>query len=257
MTDHIVTECDLQAYVDDQLDTSGRLEVADYLVRHPEVAVRVLKDLNIRDAMRALADNSEQPIGPGIEDIARQVGEALSRSRRFLGLRRFASVAAVLALGVTVGLGGWQNNNITPPASAAVPVLIEEALMSHETAVVRSHMRSQPQVPHFDPVDVRKATRINVPTLPAGWRVIDVQLFPSDYGPSLQIVMDAGKKAPVSLFAARAATELPEAPQTATLNGEVLAYWARKGTVYVLTGEYSQAFLAAHAADLADNQDAG
>ena len=40
-----ITECDLQAYVDDQLDAAGRLEVADYLVRHPEAAARVLADL--------------------------------------------------------------------------------------------------------------------------------------------------------------------------------------------------------------------
>ena len=43
-----ITECDLQAYVDDQLDPAGRLEVADYLVRHPDVAARVLEDLGFR-----------------------------------------------------------------------------------------------------------------------------------------------------------------------------------------------------------------
>ena len=36
MAEIIITETELQAYVDDQLDAMGRLEVADYLVRHPD-----------------------------------------------------------------------------------------------------------------------------------------------------------------------------------------------------------------------------
>lgn len=161
-----------------------------------------------------------------------------------------AGIVAAVALGV-----GKLNMGVAPTVQA-MPVFIEEALMSHKTALVRSHMKSQPEIPHFDPADVRSATHINVPVLPAGWRVLDVQLFPSDYGPSLQLVIDAGERAPVSLFAARAVTGLPETPRTQVVDGETIAYWARKGTVYVLTGVESQDFLQKHAADLANNQDA-
>jgi anti-sigma factor RsiW len=256
MTDVAITECDLQAYVDDQLDAAGRLEVADYLVRHPEIAARVLADLGMRDAMRALAGSTERPVPPRLMESVRRVDGALYRSRLFARLGRVLSLAAVVLATVSISFGGWRNVTISQPARAAVPVLIEEALMSHKTALIRAHMRSQPEIPHFDPGDVRLATHISVPTLPTGWRIIDVQLFPSDYGPSLQIVIDAGLKTPVSLFAARASTELPETPRTESVDGEAIAYWARKGTVYVLTGAHSQAFLAEHAADLANNQDA-
>lgn len=256
MTDVAITECDLQAYVDDQLDAVGRLEVADYLVRHPDVAARILNDLRIRDAMRAMAGMADAPIAARLQDSARRLDGALYRHRLFSRLGRVMALAAVVVAAVAINFNGWHSVQITPPAKAAMPVFIEEALMSHKTALVRAHMKSQPEIPHFDPADIRTATHINVPTLPKGWKIMDVQLFPSDYGPSLQIVINAGEKAPVSLFAARASTGLPETPETRIVNGEPIAYWAREGTVYVLTGAHSQAFLSEHAADLANNQDA-
>jgi len=255
MTESGITECDLQAYIDEQLDAAGRLEVADYLVRNLDVAARVLEDLRNRDAMRALAGGRAAESAPRLAAAAKRLDTALSRQRLITRLSQMTALAAALLAFVTIGLAYRQNGHIVTPAKAAVPVFIEEALMSHRTALVRSHMRSQPEVPHFDPSDVRHATHINVPRLPNGWRILDVQLFPSDYGPSLQIVIDAGQKQPISLFAARASMGLPGRPTLKTVDGDELAYWAREGTVYVLTGVQSKPFLAAAAADLADNQD--
>ena len=165
MAELTITECELHAYVDDQLDAMGRLEVADYLVRNPDVAARVLADLSVRDAMRALAERDEQPVPQRVHDSARKVEGALHRSRLFRrlsgGLAMAAGIVAAVALGV-----GKLNMGVAPTAQA-MPVFIEEALMSHKTALVRSHMKSQPEIPHFDPADVRSATHINVPVLPA------------------------------------------------------------------------------------------
>ena len=52
MTDPI-TETDLHAFVDDQLEVTRRIEVEDYLAGHPEVAARVMADLRTRDALAA------------------------------------------------------------------------------------------------------------------------------------------------------------------------------------------------------------
>jgi anti-sigma factor RsiW len=254
-----ITEFELQAYVDDQLDPVGRLEVADYLVRHPDVAARVLADLRARDAMRALAFGLPGHVSARIEQSAGRLDGALARARMARRLGRFMALAAIVVLGLSIvaTTAYWRDWRIVAPAQAAVPVFIEEALMSHRTALVRAHMRSQPEIPRFDPADVRHATRIAVPQMPRGWHVLDVQLFPSDYGPSLQIVIDAGQKTPISLFAARASVGLPDRPTVRTVDGNEMAYWSREGTVYVLTGGGSARFLAASASDLADNQDAG
>ena len=50
MTDPI-TETDLHAFVDGQLDVARRIEVEDYLAGHPEIAARVMADMRARDAL--------------------------------------------------------------------------------------------------------------------------------------------------------------------------------------------------------------
>ena len=47
-----VSEADLNAYVDDQLEIVRRLAVERYLTGNPRLAARVIADLRARDALR-------------------------------------------------------------------------------------------------------------------------------------------------------------------------------------------------------------
>lgn len=249
-----ITECDLQAYVDDQLDAAGRLEVADYLVRHPDIATRVLADLRLRDAIRALAKEDGKEVPVRIVEEARRLDAVLGKKRYFGRLRRLAPLAATMAVAM-IFAGAWQYLDWTPRARATVPPLVQEALISQKTAEIRAQMPSQPETTHLDAKAMRRATRIEVPELPANWRILDAQLFPSDYGPSLQMVIDTGEDEPVSLFAARTSTDLPEEPQTEIVDGQAVGYWSHEGTGYALMGDQSPELIAAHAEDLASSQD--
>ena len=249
-----ITECDLQAYVDDQLDAAGRLEVADYLVRHPDLAARVLADLRVRDAMRALAGVGEEPISRAIEEQARRLDTVLSRKHVLARFMRAGPVAAVFAIAAVVA-GISYNAEISPTARAAVPALVQEALISQKTAQIRAQMPSQPETTHFDRRAVQKATAIALPELPADWRILDAQLFPSDYGPSLQMTIDTGGEEPVSLFAARTSEEVSDEPQTQVVDGQTVGYWSHNGTVFALTGDEPTERIAEHAEDLASRQD--
>ncbi|MGK0631806.1 anti-sigma factor family protein, partial [Bordetella bronchiseptica] len=61
-----MTEIDLNAYVDGQLDPARRIEVEDFLSRHPEEAMRVMADLRQRDALRwALGASQQAPAESG------------------------------------------------------------------------------------------------------------------------------------------------------------------------------------------------
>ncbi|RUU56499.1 anti-sigma factor, partial [Mesorhizobium sp. M7A.T.Ca.TU.009.01.1.1] len=44
-----VTDIDLDAYVDDQVDVTRRIEVEAFLSARPEAAARVMSDLRTRD----------------------------------------------------------------------------------------------------------------------------------------------------------------------------------------------------------------
>ena len=58
MGEHI-TEADLQAYVDGQLDMASRVEVEAYLQAHPEAAARVMEQLKLSDEVRLFLAEDE------------------------------------------------------------------------------------------------------------------------------------------------------------------------------------------------------
>src|SRR4051812_9508923 len=63
MTDPI-TETDIHAFIDGQLDVARRIEVEDYLARHPEVAARVMADMRARDALALAFGGGAAPPPP-------------------------------------------------------------------------------------------------------------------------------------------------------------------------------------------------
>lgn len=54
-----VTDIDLDAYVDDQVDVTRRIEVEAFLSARPEAAARVMSDLRTRDELRVALAGSK------------------------------------------------------------------------------------------------------------------------------------------------------------------------------------------------------
>jgi anti-sigma factor RsiW len=198
-----VTETDLDAYVDDQLDRVRRIEVETHLSTRPELAARVMADLCIRDEMRlALAG----PLAEGrtaTTDAARRLGRAMARDRLVTALRRAAVVVLLVGAGwlAHAGLGPLSVRGVV--ASTPPPAFVQEALTAHRTTMLRAAMISQPEVPFYDPDEVRAATAIVMPELPPDWRIRDVQIYPSDFGPSVEMAIETEDLGLVSLFAVR------------------------------------------------------
>lgn len=199
----LVTEADLDAYVDDQLDGACRIRVEAYLAARPEAAARVMADLRTRDELRLALALQPVPGRPATAEAARRLQRGLARGRILQRLRRAAAVALLLA-------AGWGANEAVGPvsvtevnASAPPPPYVEDAMRAHETTVLRASMASQPGVTAYDADELRAATAIAMPALPDDWRVRDVQVYPSRFGPSLELAAEAGGLGLVSLFAIR------------------------------------------------------
>jgi len=232
-----ITDADIQAYIDEQLDVARRIEVEAHLSHNPAVAARVMSDLRARDELRlALADRpSFARIATG--DAARRLERALVRSRL---MGRFARIAALIAVGAL----GWTAHAQfgTSPignviASTPPPAFVQEAVMAHRTTVVRAAMQSQPEVADFDPDEIRAATAIVLPVLPEGWRVLDVQVFPSKFGPSVEMSIRADAEKTLSLFAVRPGDFDVRKP-VAAMDGEIAAaYWQIGEVAYALVAE--------------------
>jgi anti-sigma factor RsiW len=113
---------------------------------------------------------------------------------------------------------------------------VDDAMMSHRTAKMRSDMRSQPAATLYDPAEIRSRTAIMVPKLPPGWTVADVQLFPSQYGPSVELAVRTGEFGDLSLFAVRPGGFAVQ-PVAMALRGDVnAAYWQIGDVAYALVG---------------------
>ncbi|RVD68731.1 MAG: anti-sigma factor [Mesorhizobium sp.] len=200
-----VTDADLDAYVDDQMEVARRIEVEAFLSTQPEVAARVMSDLRTRDELRvALAGKGMAR--PATAEAARRLERGLTRDRIFSVLQRAAAAAILVA-------AGWLANGIFGPAavtkvvaSTQPPAYVEEAVRAHRTTLMREAMTSQREAPDYNPGEIRAATAIVMPSLPGDWKVRDVQIYPSRFGPSVEMALETKDLGLVSLFAIRPGT---------------------------------------------------
>lgn len=225
-----ITEADLDAYVDDQLEPARRIEVEAHLSVRPEAAARVMADLRARDELRLALAGPVSGSRSATAEAARRLERGLVRGRLLGTVRRAAALAALVA-------AGWLANEAVRPigvttvvASTPPPAYVEEAAQAHRTSIVRAAMASQPQVPGYDPEELRAATGIVMPTLPEGWRVTDVQVYPSRFGPSVEMAIQAGPLGDLSLFAVRPGT-FDVVPATAVVLSDVTAAFFQIGDV--------------------------
>ena len=201
-----VTDQDLDAYVDEQLEPGRRIEVEGWLAERPADAARVMADLRSRDELRLALALPGASRSPATTDAARRLERGLRRGRVLARLQHAAAIALLLG-------AGWAANEILGPltvtqsvASAPPPAYVEDAMRAHRTWTIRAAMASQPEAPGYDPEEIRAVTAIVMPTLPDGWRVLDVQIFPSRFGPSVELAADTEEFGPISLFAVRPGT---------------------------------------------------
>jgi anti-sigma factor RsiW len=224
-----ISETEVEAYIDGELDLERRLAVESWLVEHPESAVRVIADFRSRTALALLQLE--------VTGSARLMANAARLSRRLPSVptapRRLMSIAAGVVLAILIGVG------LIFPGSQAVaepPRYVADAFMAYRTAVLRANMASQPESPVLDKGEILRATRIKVPPLPAGWQLTDAQIFPSHDGPALQIMVRAADGKRLSIFAVRSPSAAPRLPVSVRRGDMSVAYWRNGDVAYAVTG---------------------
>lgn len=251
MTDRdVIGESDLDAYVDDQLDVSRRIEVEAYLSVHPAIAARVMADLRTRDELRlALAPRLTMAV-PATGNAARRLNAALHRGAFLRRLRPLAAAAVLLTAGwVAHSQLGFSS---TAQASSEVPEYVGVAIEAHRTSLLRATMYSQPEAPDYDREELLSGTAITMPELPADWQVTDVQVYPSKFGPSVGMAIEAGSLGTVSLFAARPGEFLVVPVEAEHVADITTAHWQIGEIAYALVGRAELEPLRKAALDLSE-----
>jgi len=228
-----IRDADLQGYVDGTLDVDRRAAVEGYLACNPDLAARMMTALHLRRR------NPE--------------ARALRRPRR-----RLLQAAAALAICLGSGSLGWsvaatrEAEGWREADGGLPPDYVEDAADSRQASVLRAAMTSQAETPTLDAAEIRRALRLRLPHLPRDWRIIDVQVYPTDDGPSVNLVVETPQRRRLDLFAIRAAAGV-RAPELAMRGKDIVAFWKRDNSAYVLGGDGSRQQLLSAATELSQN----
>ena len=174
-------------------------------------------------------------LDPAVLVVGGLMGRLWLHGQRLLaGLRRASAIAAMVA-------AGWFAHSQFGPllvgpvvASAQPPSYVDDALMAHTTTLLRGSMPSQLEAPIYRPDEIRSATALVLPELPRDWQLLDVQIFPSKFGPSVELAARSPELGVLSLFAVRPG-DFAVIPTRHVIEGDVsAAYWQTGEIAYAL-----------------------
>ncbi|GEO98892.1 anti-sigma factor family protein [Methylobacterium haplocladii] len=231
-----ITENDLAAYVDGELNAIRRLDVEAHLARHPEDAARVMADMRDRDALREIFANVTSPGPDRLRTTARRLDRSMAWQRVGARMRRAAAIVVLVGAGwlahTEIGTFGVPDTY----ASTIEPSLVEEAQQARRAVAIRAKTHSQRAVSTYDRADLEEATGLALPDLPNGWSVRDVQVFPARHGLGVEVAIDAGPLGDLSLFATRKAESKGGTDTLTRSTDGATAYWRAGQTAYALSG---------------------
>lgn len=228
-----IIDTDLDAYVDGELDVARRIQVESYLSENPDIAAKVMADLSMKGELR-LALAGEDTFGRiETRDAARRLERGLSYGRILHTVQRIAAVAVLVAAGwvAHTSFGAFTATEVA--ASTPAPAYVEDAVRAYQTAQLRQTMPSQ-TAPHYNADEIRAATAITIPELPKGWKVSDVQIFPSEFGPSVEMAIQEADGKQLSLFAVRPGAFAVQPVGHLALDNAEAAYWQIGEVAYAL-----------------------
>ncbi|MBX4890276.1 anti-sigma factor family protein [Rhizobium bangladeshense] len=233
-----IIDADLDAYVDGELDVARRIQVESYLSENPAIAAKVMADLSMKGELR-LALAGENVFGrPETRDAARRLERGLSYGHILHSMQRIAAVGILVTAGWVAhnSFGAFSATEVA--ASVPAPAYVEDAVRAYQTAALRASMPSQTPT-SYSAEEIRAATAIVMPELPKDWKITDVQIFPSEFGPSVEMAIKVADGKRLSLFAVRpGAFEVQPVSHLALEKAEA-AYWQIGDVAYALIADDS------------------
>ena len=198
MSDHLVTEADLQAYADGKLPEERRAAVAAWLAAHPDDAERI-------DSYRRLAEELRSTYeGVLTEPVPERLEHALRPSRA----RRLAVMGICVALGAALGgIAGWQLHalQVGVPTTDVATVLARRAAVAH--AVYSPEVRYPVEVRADQEAHLvtwlskRLGTQLRAPKLePVGYSLVGGRLLPGENGPVAHFMYQCSRGTRVTLY---------------------------------------------------------
>jgi anti-sigma factor RsiW len=225
-----VTETELHAYIDGQLDDARRAAVETYLVANPAEAERMRAYERQNEQLHALFDSTlDEPVPEALR---------IKPGRRALQPMRYA---ALLAAAVVGGVLGWALRGEEP--------LIITASLPQQAAL--AHVVYAPEVLHPVEVGAREETHlvswlskrlgapVRAPHLSdAGYELVGGRLLPGEAGPAAQFMYQDVRGNRLTLYVRTTADSNHETAFRYAKEDKVgVFYWVDGPFGYALSGE--------------------
>ncbi len=235
-----ISESELQAFVDGQLDPKRHAFIAEYINTHPEVAQRIAAYRQQNDLLHDLFDDT----------LDESVPKALTKQPDTKIKTPAFQLAASITLLIIGGVLGWMlHSQTTPQFQIVTHQIVNQA--------VNAHVVYTPEVKH--PVEVgaqqeahlvkwlskRLNEDIKSPNLSSlGYQLVGGRLLPGDTGPAAFFMYENASGERLTLFVR---TQVEQNNETAfrfhNQNGLNVFYWIDGPVGYALTGSIDKSTL--------------
>ena len=230
--DHIVSEAELNAYVDDELPADRRGAVEAWLAAHPEDAAKVAAWRRQMELIR--------------ERFGHVVNEAPPRRLNVQRVtqRRYGAIAAAIAATIAaflIGVGtGWNAHSIEIARPSEMAKFTSDALVAYRlyTVEVRHPVEvTGDQRPHLvEWLSKRVGSPLHPPELDKeGLKLVGGRLLPGPTGPSAFFMYENPSGERFTLYCGRVKDEQTALRYTSG-DQNAAYYWVDQNLAYVLSG---------------------
>ena len=243
-----VSDDELHAFVDGQLDAERLLVVVQWLQSHPDDSTRVAQwqanRQQIRQAARSMA----------VGDIPSALTERLLRSagqnRRQTFWRQAAAAGFALAVGVGAG-HWWGSASGSGESLAASPAFVRDAVLAHAAFVPEKRhpveVAAADQAHLVQWLSKRLGAKLKAPMLEdRGYRLLGGRLLPGQGKPRAQFMYENSEGGRITLYVSVFSPEQSpgESSFRSVRDGDRESfYWVEDRFGYALSGELSAAEL--------------
>lgn len=229
-----ISEAELHAYLDDELDAAARAEVEVWLSGHPDDAARVERWRRQREGMAGLhAELLEAPL----PDRLRKVVEGGSRWRMRV---RWMPAAASVVLLLAGAAAGWIANEALTPQRSEAASFVHNAVGAHVvfTREQRHAVEAKAGEKHLVRwLSGRVGRTLNPPVLQgAGYHLVGGRLVADDGAPAAQFMYEDKDRNRLTLYVRSARGAEDTSFRIATERGVSAFYWIEKPFAYALVG---------------------
>jgi anti-sigma factor RsiW len=237
MNTSLISDTDLHAYADNQLDANRRAELKTCLVAEPEAAAKVQQIQSQNQALRQHFD------GVLDEPLPERLSSLLQEAR---WPRAIAAAIAWLGCGVVLG---WFAHLLLPVPQPAQAGFARDALAAH--VLYTAEQRHPVEVPAEQEAHLvawlskRLAAPIRAPDLQAqGFSLLGGRLLPGEQAPLAQLMYQSDAAERLTLTVRHAAHPTADTGfKVLEQNGTSVFYWIDHDYGYALSGTIGKARL--------------